>query len=139
MRNSTMCPHERPQIDLSALRHRSTGEQTLWNALIARTRANDRSAVMQSPLPRVQFDRLASQRSICHESRFESIRTHSKLRRLTVNLPFHRVNWITKFAWVPSSANIHLYPLPRALFVAVQKRSTYLFCELSNRVLPRSA
>ena len=53
-----------PQIDLSLLGHRSIDEQTLWNALIVRTRATDRSIVMQPPVPRVQFDRFASRRSI---------------------------------------------------------------------------
>lgn len=59
-----------PQIDLSLLGHRSIDEQTLWNALIVRTRATDRSIVMQPPVPRVQFDRFASRRSILvHEIR----------------------------------------------------------------------
>lgn len=102
-----------PQIDLSLLGHRSIDEQTLWNALIVRTRATDRSIVMQPPVPRVQFDRSAfptidpgprdppAMRIDCTDP--------SKLRRLTVNLAFHRVNWITEFA---SYLHRRIYILP---------------------------
>lgn len=92
--------------------------ETLWNALIARTRATDRSAVMQPSLSQEHSstgppDDRSATRSGC-----ESI-SLLKLRRLTVNLAFQRVNWITEFA---SCLNIH----PSHIFHPRATRSTYL-------------